>query len=117
MFSTKFAIDTVVWRKKDGDGKILAPWQSMISGFVAGVVGPVATGPFDVIKTRLMAQGRENLAAAAAGVPPSSSSSPPAVRSVSGAATNSLDLCIRLAICSLIIEMNGERGGTVASSC
>ena len=30
--------------------------QSMISGFLAAVVGPVATGPFDVAKTRMMAQ-------------------------------------------------------------
>ena len=28
----------------------------MVSGFCAAVLGPVATGPFDVVKTRLMAQ-------------------------------------------------------------
>ncbi|KAJ6755713.1 SUCCINATE/FUMARATE MITOCHONDRIAL TRANSPORTER [Salix purpurea] len=33
--------------------------HSMISGFLAGTVGPVCTGPFDVVKTRLMAQSRE----------------------------------------------------------
>lgn len=32
--------------------------QSMISGFSAAFLGPIATGPFDVIKTRLMAQNR-----------------------------------------------------------
>ncbi|KAL0338166.1 UNVERIFIED_CONTAM: Mitochondrial succinate-fumarate transporter 1 [Sesamum angustifolium] len=41
-----------------GDGKVLQPWQSMISGFLAGTAGPVCTGPFDVVKTRLMAQTR-----------------------------------------------------------
>ena len=30
--------------------------QSMMSGFLAATVGPVATGPFDVAKTRMMAQ-------------------------------------------------------------
>jgi hypothetical protein len=30
--------------------------QSMVSGFLAAFVGPVATGPFDVAKTRMMAQ-------------------------------------------------------------
>ena len=28
----------------------------MMSGFLAATVGPVATGPFDVAKTRMMAQ-------------------------------------------------------------
>jgi solute carrier family 25 citrate transporter 1 len=28
----------------------------MTAGFLAGVAGPIATGPFDVVKTRLMAQ-------------------------------------------------------------
>lgn len=32
--------------------------QSMLSGFSAAFLGPIATGPFDVIKTRLMAQSR-----------------------------------------------------------
>lgn len=58
MFSTKHLIDTNVWGKKEGDRITLQPWQSMISGFVAGTAGPVATGPFDVVKTRLMAQSK-----------------------------------------------------------
>ena len=58
MFWAKNMIDKVVWKKQEGDGKVLAPWQSMISGFSAGVIGPCATGPFDVIKTRLMAQSK-----------------------------------------------------------
>ncbi len=32
------------------------PSRSMASGFLAACLGPVATGPFDVVKTRLMAQ-------------------------------------------------------------
>ena len=40
----------------------------MVSGFSAAFMGPVATGPFDVIKTRLMAQSRQ--APPAPGAPP-----------------------------------------------
>lgn len=56
MFWAKSSVDGWLWGKTDGDGKRLLPWQSMISGFTAGCIGPVATGPFDVVKTRLMAQ-------------------------------------------------------------
>ncbi|XP_048225740.1 mitochondrial succinate-fumarate transporter 1 [Ricinus communis] len=59
MFTAKNAFDVVLWKKHEGDGKVLLPWQSMISGFLAGTAGPVCTGPFDVVKTRLMAQSRE----------------------------------------------------------
>lgn len=59
MFSVKNLFDKAAWGKREGDGQTLQPWQSMISGFVAGFSGPVATGPFDVVKTRLMAQTRE----------------------------------------------------------
>lgn len=58
MFTAKNTFDVVLWKKHEGDGKVLQPWQSMISGFLAGFAGPVCTGPFDVVKTRLMAQGR-----------------------------------------------------------
>ncbi|XP_068668451.1 mitochondrial succinate-fumarate transporter 1-like [Aristolochia californica] len=58
MFTAKNAFDTILWKKHEGDGKVLQPWQSMISGFLAGTAGPVCTGPFDVVKTRLMAQNR-----------------------------------------------------------
>ncbi|PWZ55101.1 Mitochondrial succinate-fumarate transporter 1 [Zea mays] len=58
MFSAKNTFDIVLWKKHEGDGKVLLPWQSMVSGFLAGTAGPVCTGPFDVVKTRLMAQGR-----------------------------------------------------------
>ncbi|WCJ21001.1 Mitochondrial substrate carrier family protein [Euphorbia peplus] len=59
MFTAKNAFDVVLWKKHEGDGKALQPWQSMISGFLAGTAGPMCTGPFDVVKTRLMAQTRE----------------------------------------------------------
>ncbi|KAK6120245.1 hypothetical protein DH2020_045936 [Rehmannia glutinosa] len=58
MFTAKNAFDGVLWNKHEGDGRVLHPWQSMISGFLAGTAGPVCTGPFDVVKTRLMAQSR-----------------------------------------------------------
>lgn len=56
MFTVKNGVDQFLWKKFEGDGVTLLPWQSMVSGFIAGFAGPVATGPFDVIKTRLMAQ-------------------------------------------------------------
>ncbi|KAL1804631.1 hypothetical protein ACET3Z_027699 [Daucus carota] len=58
MFTAKNAFDKILWKKHEGDGRVLLPWQSMISGFLAGIAGPVCTGPFDVVKTRLMAQSR-----------------------------------------------------------
>ncbi|KAM7256423.1 hypothetical protein ACFE04_012164 [Oxalis oulophora] len=58
MFTAKNTFDVLLWKKHEGDGKTLHPWQSMISGFLAGTAGPVCTGPFDVVKTRLMAQSR-----------------------------------------------------------
>ncbi|XP_042052024.1 mitochondrial succinate-fumarate transporter 1-like [Salvia splendens] len=60
MFSAKNAFDVLLWGRREGDGKILLPWQSMISGFLAGTAGPVCTGPFDVVKTRLMAQSKSS---------------------------------------------------------
>eukprot|EP00253_Pinus_taeda_P024219 PITA_24219 len=57
MFTAKSAYDRFLWKKHEGDGRALQPWQSMISGFFAGIVGPLCTGPYDVVKTRLMAQG------------------------------------------------------------
>lgn len=58
MFTAKNAFDGLLWKKHEGDGRVLLPWQSMISGFLAGTAGPICTGPFDVVKTRLMAQSR-----------------------------------------------------------
>jgi len=59
LFWAKNMMDGVLWGKREGDGMVLLWWQSMLSGFSAACFGPVATGPFDVVKTRLMAQGRE----------------------------------------------------------
>lgn len=56
LFWAKHNLDRLLWKKKDGDGMRLTPGQSMTSGFVAACLGPVATGPFDVAKTRIMAQ-------------------------------------------------------------
>jgi solute carrier family 25 (mitochondrial citrate transporter), member 1 len=58
LFWAKNKVDALYWDKHEGDGRVLAPWQSMMSGFSAAVLGPVATGPFDVVKTRLMAQSK-----------------------------------------------------------
>ncbi|KAF5197669.1 Mitochondrial succinate-fumarate transporter [Thalictrum thalictroides] len=58
MFTSKNTFDVVLWKKHEGDGKILQPWQSMVSGFLAGTVSPIFTGSFDTVKTRLMAQSR-----------------------------------------------------------
>ena len=57
LFSAKPAFDRVYWGKHEGDARQLAPLQSMASGFSAACIGPIATGPFDVCKTRLQAQG------------------------------------------------------------
>lgn len=34
----------------------LSPWQTLITGFISGMIGPLMNGPADVIKTRLMKQ-------------------------------------------------------------
>lgn len=54
MFWAKNRADGLLWGKLDGDGTVLHPLQSMASGALAATLGPVATGPFDVVKTRLM---------------------------------------------------------------
>mmetsp|Transcript_7115 Transcript_7115/g.26172 ORF Transcript_7115/g.26172 Transcript_7115/m.26172 type:complete len:312 (-) Transcript_7115:1569-2504(-) len=56
LFSMKHFLDELFWDKRDGDGKRLEFWQAGLSAMCAATVGPVATGPFDVAKTRLMAQ-------------------------------------------------------------
>eukprot|EP00884_Botryococcus_braunii_P016674 jgi/Botrbrau1/3690/Bobra.0008s0017.1 len=58
MFWGKNNFDRLFWGKHEGDGMRLTPVQSMVSGFCAAVLGPVATCPFDVVKTRLMAQAK-----------------------------------------------------------
>jgi solute carrier family 25 (mitochondrial citrate transporter), member 1 len=61
LFWAKNNMDHIYWGKEEGDGKKLTPIQSMISGFSAACLGPVATGPFDVAKTRLMAQEKAGI--------------------------------------------------------
>ncbi|KAL0053669.1 hypothetical protein WJX82_009153 [Trebouxia sp. C0006] len=58
LFWAKNNFDGLLWGKHEGDGMQLTLLQSMGSGFSAACLGPVCTGPFDVIKTRLMAQER-----------------------------------------------------------
>jgi solute carrier family 25 citrate transporter 1 len=61
MFTVKNMCDNLLWHKHEGDTITLQPYQSMISGFLAGFAGPVCTGPFDVVKTRLMAQSSTDI--------------------------------------------------------
>ena len=56
LFWAKNNMDKSLWGKREGDGRVLAPWQSMTSGFLAAILGPLCTNPFDIVKTRLMAQ-------------------------------------------------------------
>ncbi|RLM57807.1 hypothetical protein C2845_PM18G02320 [Panicum miliaceum] len=57
MFTCKSRLDAALWGMGDGDGRALRVSQSMASGFIAAAVGPLCTGPFDVVKSRLMAHG------------------------------------------------------------
>lgn len=50
LFWAKNNLDRIYWGKEEGDGGQLTMVQSMTSGFSAACLGPVATGPFDVIK-------------------------------------------------------------------
>lgn len=56
LFWAKNNFDSMFWGKHEGDGRTLQPWQSMLSGFSAACLGPVATGPFDVIKVESSAE-------------------------------------------------------------
>lgn len=58
LFTAKAQVDKTLWGKHDGDGMVLHPAQSLVSGGLAATFGPIATGPFDVMKTRLMAQAK-----------------------------------------------------------
>ncbi|KAJ8898955.1 hypothetical protein K2173_008455 [Erythroxylum novogranatense] len=52
IFTAKNSFDVILWDKHEGDGKVLQPWQSMISGFLAGTVGTVCNLPFDVSENK-----------------------------------------------------------------
>lgn len=55
-FMTMAILNKALWQKEQGDGKVLAAWQTLLSGLLAGAVGPCMNCPVDVIKTRMMAQ-------------------------------------------------------------
>ena len=57
-------LNRVAWGKHDGDGVVLAPWKTALSGLLAGSLGPLCNAPMDVCKTRLMAQARRQQQAA-----------------------------------------------------
>jgi hypothetical protein len=44
LFWAKHNMDRMLWGKHEGDGMQLTPTQSMISGFSAAFLGPIATG-------------------------------------------------------------------------
>ena len=56
-FMTFYALNKYVWGKEIGSGKKIESWKSFVNGVIAGSVGPLLNNPFDVAKTRLMAQG------------------------------------------------------------
>lgn len=55
-FFTLGLINNYVWGKFEGDGQVLPLWKSAITGLAAGAVGPCFNQPFDVAKSRMMAQ-------------------------------------------------------------
>eukprot|EP00877_Chromochloris_zofingiensis_P012811 jgi/Chrzof1/7784/Cz02g36180.t1 len=58
LFWAKNHMDKVLWGKHEGDGKQMSAIQSTVSGFLAACLGPTMTNPFDVVKTRMMAQAK-----------------------------------------------------------
>jgi len=57
------AVSTInqhIWGRREGDGKQLAIWKTMLTGFISGCIGPTLNNPLDVAKTRLMAQTNRN---------------------------------------------------------
>ena len=58
-FMTFYALNKYVWGKEIGSGQKIESWKSFLNGVIAGSVGPILNNPFDVAKTRLMAQGNE----------------------------------------------------------
>lgn len=59
-FMTMAILNKALWGKEQGDGKVLAAWQTLLNGLLAGAVGPLMNAPVDVIKTRMMAQDYSN---------------------------------------------------------
>ncbi|MCO5607623.1 hypothetical protein L7F22_061820 [Adiantum nelumboides] len=58
MFTAKSTFDRFLWGKYEDDASSIQPWQSLLSGFLSGILGPICSCPFDVVKTRLMGQSR-----------------------------------------------------------
>tara|TARA_Y100000591_G_scaffold304715_1_gene301608 strand:+ start:338 stop:1240 length:903 start_codon:yes stop_codon:yes gene_type:complete len=58
-FMTFYALNKYIWGKEIRNGQKIESWKSFVNGVIAGSVGPVLNNPFDVAKTRLMAQGNE----------------------------------------------------------
>jgi len=55
-FMSMQILNEALWGKKQGDGKTLEVWKTLLNGLLAGAVGPCFNAPVDVIKTRMMAQ-------------------------------------------------------------
>jgi len=55
-FMSMQILNETLWGKKQGDGKTLEVWKTLLNGLLAGAVGPCFNAPVDVIKTRMMAQ-------------------------------------------------------------
>lgn len=49
-------LNSNLWKKEEGDGKLLPSYATFINGLIAGSIGPCFNTPMDVLKTRLMAQ-------------------------------------------------------------
>lgn len=49
-------LNSHIWNKEEGDGKVLPSYAAFINGMIAGSLGPCLNTPMDVLKTRLMAQ-------------------------------------------------------------
>mmetsp|Transcript_5780 Transcript_5780/g.11873 ORF Transcript_5780/g.11873 Transcript_5780/m.11873 type:complete len:357 (+) Transcript_5780:238-1308(+) len=55
-FMSMAILNKMLWGKEQGDGKVLAVWQTLLNGLLAGAVGPCLNAPIDVVKTRMMGQ-------------------------------------------------------------
>lgn len=55
-FMSMQILNEMLWDKRDGDGKTLEVWKTLLNGLLAGAVGPCFNAPVDVVKTRMMAQ-------------------------------------------------------------